>query len=303
MRNMRQLYNRVTLTTICLLVIACAGTSTAVRQVTETKLSSDGKQIFLSFADIEGSILKGYFDPSSISHVVDTSPGYSDGSVAGALGALIGQAIVNSGEVKRNQAAAENRRNEIVSVYNSDFRGFELDKIKQKLVEQSISLKNGAASRGFLDYDAKKNEYAAGDYIVLITPTVLMPENKDTLMCETRVQVYDSSLLLEPLYDNDIKVVSSRVNSKNIEDYWSENDYEALASTGEQLMLESILIAHNIILDKLKEGAEKTHKYWFDGDRKFERGAEYSSRCGLTLVRNLRGNYLAFPNDEACEEE
>lgn len=286
---------------LCIL-IACAGTSTAVKPVVDTRLEmGPDRKIFLSISKVDGYGLQGYLDPGSISSAVNRSAVYNDGSAAGALGSLIGQAIANSAEVRKNQALADERRKTIVSQYLETFEGFGFERIKKDFIEKGLV--KTASQIQMLDYDKNREKYSAGDYIVLVTPVVFMPENRDTLMSESRIQIYDSSLMQEPIYDNDIKVVSERIETKDALAYWSENDYQQLTLLGESLIHDSLAIATSMVFEKNNEGSkELTHKYWFDGDNRFERGTEYPSRCGLTLLQNLRGNYLAFPSGEVCNE-
>ncbi|WOT04117.1 hypothetical protein [Shewanella youngdeokensis] len=203
-------------------------------------------------------------------------------------------------ESKKNEA--KNSAQAAADVAVLPYRPYLKDVANQALASQ---LENIVLARGFslARYEDSQSE---SDIILDITPIFLMNQKQDTLTLRTQFLVYPKSEQHKStkkravLYQNQIEVLSAKIDAALPQEYWLSNNGEQLVNTMRSLLSQTLALGAIQISSIESDHSNRVqHNFRYDdGDTTaFERASVISNDCNRVVINTLRGWLKSIPSE------
>ncbi|MDO6638477.1 hypothetical protein Q4557_00690 [Shewanella sp. 5_MG-2023] len=210
--------------------------------------------------------------------------------------AIITHAAITESVKNDKKNKAQDLADEVILPY----RPFVKDIANQALVTQ---LNDIALSRGF-ELARFQDSQSEDDMVLDITPIYLLNQQQDTLTLRTQFLVYQKKELhiaakkRAVFYQNQIEVLSSKIESESPQEYWLANNGLRLVTTMRSLLSKTLELGA-VQVSSNREHSQINNQQNFrydDGDTTaFERASIISDDCERVVIHTLRGWLKSIP--------
>ncbi len=217
-----------------------------------------------------------------------------DGGLVGLFAQIAVHAAISNSAQSKKAKAAQAKADEVLEQYLSQF-----EKISH------LGLFKGSQQNRFNTMQYSETQPPGRDDVIIeILPAYQFSQNQKSFMLELYLSAHRPETPDDIIFEQSVKAFSKPISAEDPVAYWLQAESNPLEATVQDLYNESLTLLLEDLSKSLPETlkTQKTFKYMFNGQKRYERASLINESCNNVYARNLKGSIVVLPKISPCEK-